>query len=60
MAKNADRGLGTFFIVFVGAGTAAMTLVLNEGTALYPHDAGIGARGRLRVCVCHYDDGVCI
>lgn len=44
--KMLAEGLGTFFLVFVGAGTAAMTLVLNEGAPHYTrHDVGIGALG---------------
>ncbi len=40
------EGIGTFFLVFVGAGTAAMTLVLNHGAPRYTKsDIGIGALG---------------
>ena len=39
------EGIGIFFLVFVGAGTAAMTLVLGVGAPRYGnlHDIGIGA-----------------
>lgn len=38
--------IGIFFLVFVGAGTAAMTLILNHGAPRYTtHDIGIGALG---------------
>lgn len=44
--KMLAEGIGTFFLVFVGAGTAAMTLVLTHGAPRYnPHDIGIGALG---------------
>ncbi|MCL4496097.1 MAG: aquaporin family protein [Firmicutes bacterium] len=40
------EGIGTFFLVFVGAGTAAMTLILNHGAPRYTKsDIGIGALG---------------
>lgn len=41
------EGIGIFFLVFVGAGTAAMTLVLGAGAPRYGnvHDIGIGALG---------------
>jgi glycerol uptake facilitator len=44
--RLAAEGLGTFFLVFVGAGTAAMTLVLSRGAPTYNrNDIGIGALG---------------
>lgn len=40
------EGIGIFFLVFVGAGTAAMTLILSHGAPRYtPSDIGIGALG---------------
>ena len=44
--KMLAESIGIFFLVFVGAGTAAMTLVLNHGAPHYTrHDIGIGALG---------------
>lgn len=44
--KMAAEGIGIFFLVFVGAGTAAMVLILSHGAPRYnAHDIGIGALG---------------
>ncbi|HVT69901.1 MAG TPA: MIP/aquaporin family protein [Trebonia sp.] len=44
--RAAVEAIGTFFLVFVGAGTAAMTLILAHGAPTYnPDDIGIGALG---------------
>lgn len=44
--RLAAEGLGTFVLVLVGAGTAAMTLVLSHGAPTYnPNNIGIGALG---------------
>lgn len=44
--KMLAEGIGIFFLVFVGAGTAAMTLILNHGAPRYTSsDVGIGALG---------------
>lgn len=44
--KMLAEGIGIFFLVFVGAGSAAMTLVLGHGAPRYtPSDIGIGALG---------------
>lgn len=44
--KMSAEAIGTFFLVFVGAGTAAMTLILNKGAPRYTvNNAGIGALG---------------
>ena len=44
--KMRVEGIGTFFLVFVGAGAAAMTLILNHGASRYTQsDIGIGALG---------------
>lgn len=40
------EGIGIFFLTFVGAGTATMTLILNHGAPKYStNDIGIGALG---------------
>lgn len=40
------EAIGIFFLVLVGAGTAAMTLVLSQGAPHFnPNDIGIGALG---------------
>ncbi len=41
------EAVGIFFLVFVGCGTAAMTLILGKGAPRFanPHDIGIGALG---------------
>lgn len=44
--RAAAEAIGIFFLVFVGAGTAAMTLILAHGAPRYnPDDIGIGALG---------------
>lgn len=44
--RAAAEAIGIFFLVFVGAGTAAMTLILAHGAPTYnPDDIGIGALG---------------
>lgn len=44
--RAAVEAIGIFFLVFVGAGTAAMTLILAHGAPVYnPNDIGIGALG---------------
>lgn len=44
--RAAAEAVGIFFLVFVGAGTAAMTLILAHGAPRYnPDDIGIGALG---------------
>lgn len=44
--RAAVEAIGIFFLVFVGAGTAAMTLILAHGAPAYnPNDIGIGALG---------------
>lgn len=44
--RAAVEAIGIFFLVFVGAGSAAMTLILARGAPLYnPNDIGIGALG---------------
>lgn len=44
--KMIAEAIGIFFLVFVGAGTAAMTLILNQGAPRYTaSDIGIGALG---------------
>lgn len=44
--KMMAEGIATFFLVFVGAGAAAMTLVVSHGAPRYTvHDVGIGALG---------------
>ncbi|WP_201773849.1 MIP/aquaporin family protein [Ferrimicrobium acidiphilum] len=45
--KAAAEALGIFFLVFVGAGTAAVTLILGHKAPTFgnPNDIGIGALG---------------
>lgn len=44
--KMLAEGIGIFFLTFVGAGTATMTLILNHGAPIYTsNDIGIGALG---------------
>ncbi len=44
--RLAAEFLGTLLLVFVGAGTAAVTLILSQGAPRYnPNDIGIGALG---------------
>ena len=44
--KMLAEGIGIFFLTFVGAGTATMTLILNRGAPRYSlNDIGIGALG---------------
>ncbi len=44
--KMLAESIGIFFLVFVGAGTAAMTLILSHGAPRYTvSDIGIGALG---------------
>lgn len=46
LQKMLAEGIGTFFLTFVGAGTATMTLILNQGAPKYTiNDIGIGALG---------------
>lgn len=44
--KLAAEAIGTFFLVWVGAGTVAMTLIISQGAPRYNvNDIGIGALG---------------
>lgn len=46
LQKLAAEAVGTFFLVFVGAGTAAMTLIISQDAPTYTEsNIGIGALG---------------